>query len=497
MKDNLFKVRNYIIPTIIILIGAAYVVLTSLVEYRGDDLGYATGLSDYISNSGHGAWRYPFSHILNVNARMGDTFNFIFLDWLPRPLLNILCGVAVGAFYWLVLRLAFRQKKTGVTARLTVITLLTFTFQWWDLFLMLVVQINYIWAVVLNLFCIFLILKKDLSAKAVIGLIPLFLISPAMHEACGLPISAAAILYILLRDRSLGILTESPRRALYISYGIGTFIPFLSPAFYRRLFSTVSDAVPDDSILTIFLKSDYYIILLFVILMVILLSDSKKLKAILTSHTSFWIIAAVISAMISSVSGVVGRSGWFAQTFALIASVQILCNYDWKIKRDSGCFLSAIMIFSILFHYGALIYWQNIYYNFTRKVLTEYRKNPSSPVYTDYISFSDAPEWLLGKPLGMFDASDWYCLEVERRANDIDEKYPLVILPSQMKEIDLTKAHLPYLGIGCAIYPNDTDMKEPEIEILKSGEQMSKIPFEINGRKLVLYRLRDMRPGDR
>ncbi|MDE7414541.1 MAG: hypothetical protein K2N05_12250 [Muribaculaceae bacterium] len=487
--------RRFIATAIIIAIGCAYVWLTSLVEYRGDDLAYANGLNNYISQTGHSAWRYPLSHIMSVNGRLGDTFNFILFDFIPRSVLNIICGCAVALFYWMILSLGL-SDKIGVTGRIIVIALVTFTFQWWDLFLMLVVQINYIWATSLNLLCVFLILKKNYSRKEAIALIPLFFISPAMHEACGFPIAVSGLLWCMVHKRSLKGILKSNKGPLFISYALGMFIPFLSPAFYGRVFSSISVTTPDDSPLMIFLKSDYYVLILICIIILFVACKKMNLREIIFSPTFFWICAGVVSSLISAVSGVVGRSGWFAQTFAVIAILQLISQIDFNIKVFSGIVISAALTILMSIHFYALISWQTLYYKMTREILTEYHKHPGKPIFINYIYFNDSPWWLLNKHLGMFDPSDRYALETERWVHNIPSNTPLLLLPAELKNIDLYKISLPYASHNFKLYYT-TGMKEDTMPTIKNGVEYMKFPLKIKDRDMIIERKRDMRPGDR
>lgn len=493
MSADPYKTRRIAVIILILFIGIAYSFLTSMVIFRGDDMAYSGGLGLYMDVTGRPAWRYPLSHIMNVNGRLGDTFNFLFLDFLPRPLLDILCGIFVGAFYWIILRLCFPESRVNLFADIAVIGAITFGLTWWNAFLMLVIQINYIWTSVLNLSCVLILIHKRLRCWQANALIPLFFIAPAFHEACGLPLVVAIALYAWIPS---GRHNFTPlQRRLFFSYICGSVIPLCSPMLYSRLLGVTDNFPADDPMWLILLKSDYLVILL-VIFIAILFCNHRLHREIIHSDILIWVVAAIGSACFSAISGVQGRSGWFAQVFALIGIVRSLSLFSWKISKPISIVAGSVVAIAIISHFISFLVIQHRYYFATEKVIVEYRSNPSSPVFQSYLPFADAPWWILNKHLGLIEASDEYSLDMEKLYG-ANSDARLVMLPPELRDIDLSTASLPLVTTEGILIANPGNTMEIKVVRQPDGGEKVYTPFHIRGKSFYFVRPRDLMPGER
>ena len=503
-----------LIPLMVILgIGVVYGFLSSWVVFRGDDVAYASGLEFYQQATGNPVWRYPLAHLMNINGRLADAFNFIFLEWMPRPLLSVVSGVFISAFYILILRLAFRRLTVGINARLCLIVIIAFGLAWWNASLMYVIQINYLWTSTLTLFCLTLLFRGPLSGSTSICLIPLYIFAAGCHEACGLPVAVALI--VCSKIPPVSQWWADNRRRLCAAYVGGSLIPLFSPALYNRLFDNGEHYVPDDPMWLVVAKSGYIALIFIVVLGLALILNRRIRKKIMQSDIPFWTVASVGSLAFCAVSGVVGRSGWFAQIFALIALTRtiLLCSPDGSGLPETSVTRSypvseppqhrilngstALILISMLtFHFAELMRVQHTYYAATREVIEEYRKNPESPVFHHYIPFNDVPWWILNKHLGMLNPTDPVNLETERvRGSRVSA--PLLLLPPELRDSDISVMHFPISLPDGIVCENTEGITEICHYVDSCGRPVASIPFNLSGRSLLIIRPRDLMPGER
>ena len=514
MKDKCYCDSSRLIPLMLIIgIGIVYGFLSSWVVFRGDDVAYASGLEFYQDATGHPAWRYPLAHLMNINGRLADAFNFIFLEWMPRPMLSIISGCFMAAFYWLIMRLSFRLQKVGINARLGLIAIIAFGLAWWNASLMYVIQINYLWTSTLTLFCLALLFRGPLQGPVTICIIPLYIFAAGCHEACGLPVAVALILCHKLPP--VREWWADNRRRLCLAYIGGSIIPLFSPALYSRLFDNGERFAPDDPMWLVVGKSAYITLLLILVLGAVLILNRKFRSNVWGSDIPFWSLAALGSMAFCAISGVVGRSGWFTQVFALIALVRTLLLLRsgkrdvstppsktgegfsglLKIRIINWC-LSLMIISIVVFHFGELLRVQHRYYVATRDVIEEYRVHPDRPVFHHYIPFNEAPWWILNKHLGMLNPTDPVNLETERiRGSRVAAT--LLLLPPELRNIDISSVQLPlHLPDGIVAY-NREGLTEIRHTLDSSQHPIAEIPFILSGDSLLIIRSRDLMPGER
>jgi len=151
----------------------------------------------------------------------------------------------------------------------------------------------------------------------------------------------------------------------------------------------------------------------------------------------------------SAVSGIIGRSGWFAQVFALIAIVKWANDHNFRINRILGGILSTTLIAAIVMHLVEVTRWQVKVGKEVETVTEMYKKSSRGQVFFDATWDNQLPWWNLNKNRGVPDADDLYLLAT---FSDYYGKSgnPLVVLPSEVSNIDFSNTH-----INCNGYVNE------------------------------------------
>lgn len=481
---------------ICLLIGIIYVFLADAAPFTGDDLAYKAKFEgNYMK-----VWLYPLylgRHYVNTNGRAGDMINLFIFNPLPRWGISLAMGMMMALYMWMTVKWSLWRARHTFTAGVAVIALVILTFQWWDSFLMFVIQINYIWASALVL--AFLYLVFDLS-EAAFGrwrwlLAALALLAGMMHEAASTTICAGWLAYLLV-TRSWRFFPPAKRMAL-VFFAVGAALTVLSPGIIRR-FCGMSDWTPDDPFLTLVLKSDYYALLLIIAVAVALCFPGGRRRLAQLAHTPWLIFAvgAVAAMTVSGMSGVVGRSGWFAQTYAMIALAQWALSYKARPGLVAAVTVCTLLLCATFFQLGSVLYYQRIVGRQTIRAQEIYAADPSKPVYMDYMHDKEVPWWVLKKTKGMIDEDDFYPLEMQMKYRG-QRRYPFIVLPVAVGDTDFTRATFPVEFKEGFVMLNEQGYHGQNLPVVISGEQWMCVPFTQDGMELLFYTERDLDPGDR
>lgn len=490
---------------LIIAIGAMMAVYFNYIPYVGDDLVYSGSWERYY----RGLIDYPLHfarNMLRVNGRMGDKLNIFWMCYLPRPALSIVAGAMVSLLLWLVIRSAHVPRQ-WVTARIVIVSLLMLTMPWWDSFSLFVCQFNYVWTSVFVLAVILVILNARFHSRWMWLMPPLAFMAAAMHEACGISASAGLAAYFYLH-RSSTPMPRIKRWTLWLFF-VGATVPLLSPAFWWRVGSAGAD--PDDPMWLLVLKSDFYALALTLFIVIARFAAPHRLAEMMKSSWTIYAVAAIVSMCISALGGIVGRSGWFAQTFALIAFFQWGVENHARISRRVGIALSVVSVAVVTFHLVDVVRWQRVTGRELERCLAVYEANPSQPVYMDFTGDERQPWWVLHKTRGVPDADDRYIIETITHLHG-DSIHPLVVLPTALRGMDFStlrgtrQVTQPYTAYNtlppstvppsyvAAVMPTDTDDR---MFCRLNGTTYVVVPFRKEGRQLYFLTPREQDPGDR
>ncbi|MDE7125141.1 MAG: hypothetical protein K2O12_01480, partial [Muribaculaceae bacterium] len=237
-------------------------------------------------------------------------------------------------------------------------------------------------------------------------------VSGAMHEAATLPVLVGicaflAAKYVRHRKNCFGKASV----VLLAGFGAGVVWCVLSPGILLRV---AEDVAPDDSPVMLVIKSCPVVLVLFVAVSALMWvpSGRRNLTKLAGSAWIVFAVGAVVSACICAVGGIVGRSGWFAEVYALVAIWQLVALYRLRAAR-SLCFVgSCVLCVALLVHYAGYAWWQLKEGIQFRKVRELYLQSSDGVVCFENIEYEDIrPWWLLAKTRGVPDADDSYQLE--------------------------------------------------------------------------------------
>lgn len=287
----------------------------------GDDLRYTLLYRDVIMEGGS-----PLTFMqemwAHTNARTGDMFNWLWLSVLPRPLLPLFIAAAVFAAQWFVLRFTRAGERSmagDVTAALTMMLLIS-TLMLGEL--LVVCQLNYVWGIALYGAVLYGIFFRKLTSAWWYVLLPLIIIIGGTHEAVGLPMAGALVIYLFVRRHAIKL---SPVQwSWVIALLLGAAFSATSPASYGRLEGGLDHNFPMGYVIIRALP----VVIVFVVRLVVLVCR-HKLRLMLATPWLLWALAAVFASAFPLLSGEPARSGWYADVFALIA-----LGYDFNFNRS-------------------------------------------------------------------------------------------------------------------------------------------------------------------
>ncbi len=380
----------------------------SLVYYwyivpAGDDLGYARviGGSEPYSVPW---WKYGVwcvRHWLNVNGRWGNYVLPLVVE-SPTWLRSILGAAgAVGMCYLAVICAELKRGWLPVA----LIAALWLIMPWWDSFFLYACNANYVWPSVFMLSSVLLITHKYNLKHVSWWMYVITFIGGCGHEAGALPLVIGYMGYMWLNRR---VPIEGERR-LTVCFCLGLAFTLCSPALWSRFLTATSGGVPDDTILWLFLKSDFMAGVLWIMMAVSAFSPAgrQSLTVMLRSRAGIFALATFPAVGISVVSGVVGRSGWYAELFALIALASWLGEYVRRPRFGLGLVITIITVLQL----GAVAFWQCRLGKEHLQFIKAYMYSPNGVVDMKATSDDEQPLLTLWRARGVPDGDDVYLLE--------------------------------------------------------------------------------------
>ena len=224
-----------------------------------------------------------------------------------------------------------------------------------------------------------------------------------------------------------------------------------------------------------------------------------KVARLLRSPMLILLTASVLSMVIGLWSGIVGRSGWFAQLFALIVALRVVSGrYPWLFNHITA---TVATLLSLAYYLTLDIYQSRLNDEYTR-FLDGYTKSPDGAVFLDYTRDSGLPYWILGRTRGVPDPDDVHLLNQMALYYRSDAQWP-VVLPTEAE---------PYLPLGRrTVRLTNGDLLTPElpegtITTLMPREGLAVPIADVDGKPMVAQplpgggyhlSLRQVDPGDR
>lgn len=458
--------------------------------YSGDDLSY-TGV--FSGASAQLPWwslpRFAASHWLHANGRLANLIMPLcaFIPkWVVAPLF-------AAAMVWLF-RGADRLANPARNPWLTPVVWLTLiaALPWWDSLCLFDCQLNYVWTSAMILTALRLITSPPSTGWRPASAALCFL-AACMHESASLPLLCGLTAWLLLTRRR----PESP--LLFCAFAAGTLLVTLSPGILLR---AGGERIADDPLPLLMLKSDLLPVVLWAAIAVCAFTPGgrRRIVRLMTTPDGALAIAALISAAIGLWSGIVGRSGWFAQLFALMVLLRhLLPHLKAPAARTAGLLSAA----AVMLYFSFLAAMQ-VKLGREHDLMVElYRRSTDGVVFMDYTRDSDLPYWVLGRTRGVPDPDDVYLLHCLALYYHPQAPHP-VVLPAE------ARLHLP-LASGSSVTLSNGDLLTTRIpgdavSTYMPREQLSVSLTEIDGRQWVAQQVNDstfhlsprmIDPGDR
>lgn len=139
-------------------------------------------------------------------------------------------------------------------------------------------------------------------------------------------------------------------------------------------------------------------------------SGRKRLTSFTASPGIAFAVAAVVSAAISLMSGIVGRSGWFAEIYAIIVIFELCCPY--RVLESRGERIVAFLLGVLLIAQACLVaLWQMWLGREAQTFEKLYTTGSDDVVFMTYTRDTEVPAALLGRFAGVPDPDDVYLLK--------------------------------------------------------------------------------------
>lgn len=457
----------------------------------GDDLNYNNVFSDYrgigngIYKSNPGGilsfWNY---HCNAVNGRLANLYFVLSINFLPKWIVAVLSGVMVAVFIGLVLKVCgvTTVKNAGLSA-FAIITFICLFFPWYDYFDILCVNYNYVWAAAAQLCAIVLIFSHPKKASWIYILISMIVcyIAGSFHEA-GSSTLCVGLLYVLLMQQRQGKKTSTISAIMMFSYFVGAASVALAPGILRRLIASVRQ--PDSDPITLIIVSAPFVLIMICVYAISATTPKGRvrLRREMLSENAVWPIAAIASLPVIAAGGIIGRSGFFAQTYALIAIMQYWKPWKkYRINRRLAAVTSAAMMLLVAGLMTGLCIYHYKSYKAGKDIYTQYQNSPTGIVYYDQPDDDCLPFWAWSRirNLHIEDAFTVYALKKYYK-----KEHRLTLLPLSAKNIKLERVDAPTtinlngggMIVGTlpkdAVMPDSTIWTEPEVGLTADGKRI-------------------------
>lgn len=428
LKDSFNKFISLSPYILIVFIGTAYFIMGFHMPALGDDLGFY-----YSFESQNDCWyalpRSMYRHWIWNNARMADMITPIGLYIMPLWLRALTYGTLTSAFFYIIKKFSIKDTQNYFYS-IIIIALIAFTFRWDAIWMEYCATYNYIGSSVFILFALMLILKHNPESDSCYWWlsIPFCFIATAMHEAAGLPMAVGMIVWLCIsgffnKQKVVG-------KLMILAFICGGIFTITAPASYSR----VGSMLQPEPVIDMLLFSAGYVVLLIIAIAALFIWNRPLLKSLAQSEWLIFVIAAICSTCFMLLSQYGGRTGWFAQVFALIALFQIISRLDLAISPKFKLYAGFILNICIIFHYSALVSWQIKVGTEAERAIELYKNSSDGIIFMDYINEPQLPWYLLNKTHGVPDDDDTYYRY--RISKHYGNGKKLIILPSTTERID-------------------------------------------------------------
>jgi hypothetical protein len=462
--------------------------------YLGDDYSFGPLKGKIIRGSIHKYYWWMRTFRMQSNGRMANLIAPFWLNYVPFWVLMVFDAAMKILMFAITIRVAV-PSRFSVTARVVLLAVLVFVLPWWDAMWLFDCSFNYIWATAFGLLCVHAILNYPQRANL---LLTLFMVgfcffSGAFHEAMGVPLACGFIAYFVMSRDAWRMSWQ--QYLLMAAFAAGAVFAFSANGLWLRyrLKDYANDPMP-----ILVLKSDFFALALVVFMLVQLVVNPRRLWRAFSTPWVIFVVAAVASMCFSAVGGIVGRSGWFAQVYALIAFYRWADMHHMGIGRWNSRTLNWALSLLMVMHCAGMAYYQRFVAGPQLKDWLEAcEHNVKGTVYFDALKDCDMPWWLLHKVRTVPDADDSNLFIAFTKEYSTDA-HPIVQIPTQVKRINVAEVKgeiaLDRGNFVTDKVPNGTNER---MWLARDGEHYVVVPFIQDGVQLYLITPLELDPGDR
>ncbi len=456
-----------------LIVGLAYVWLSFQIVPLGDDLNFPNYYREVIGRD-MGWLKFPGLHFLWSNGRLSDMLQPLWLLFMPAWLRALTVGATAGALCIVVPKAARLHSPADNLLIMFMIAMIVFTLRWDAIWMENVAFFCYVFPAVMVI-CAMLLWQNIPHSGWRRWLAIIFgFVAMTLHEAACAPVMAGMAIYLIITRRHTGHRNQLP---MTVAMFAGAILSLCSPPAWQRL----SPPFVPEPITTILGGSAFYVLILLIVILFMAILKPSALKRLAQSEWIIWVVSALGSTVFMIAAGYGGRTGWFAQIYALIALGWLVRNYRYR-----GLAWQYIIMILVTAHVTLLCVAQTRLSAETREVLEQYRRSPDGIVYSDQPGDNAMPFYLLGKTHGLPDADDVYYLREIARDNHRGDTL-MTVLPIHARHIRLS-ALTRERKIASVGSPGDTLLLRPEPLPTFSYTLTDRIPRQLtrhNGRLYV------------
>lgn len=383
-------------------------------------------------------------HIFEANSRMADLLAPFILN-MPRICIVLLNGTMCALFFYMLPRAAGLRADKPL-ARLAVMLLAAVTFGWEYLRMQLLPLINYVWSAAIVLVMLTAATQGNGRRGGLVRilLVPLCLLTGALHEASAIVLLTGIPLHLLLSPRARRY--APARLAMLAALWLGAFFPMDIFTVTESHISAITFGVRT----SLWLSGAWPFILIGSIILLAIVRP-RELRRLIRSPWLIYAWGGIISLAVGIAAGFPGRPFWYAQVFSLVALAAIpqvsRPLFPLRLRRVLCFFLSA----AFMAWFTILTAWQMRGCREGKLILSLYQESPDGVVYADPTYARDIPEYARGLVWSVPDAGEnWVIRGIP--AFYPGSGYPFKLLPEEMKRITFDSLRLGLRVRGFSAY---------------------------------------------
>lgn len=495
------RICRFVVPAMLVAIGVCYALLTWFYTYTGDDLMYRLSWEEHYKNI-IGYPLFAFRHWFHINGRIADKINPFTLSMMPRWMYAVVNGIIIALMYFAIVKNA---KCRSVVGSIVCVSIVGLFLTWWDGMMIYVCHLNYLWSTAFGLLAIYMILSAtEIESRLKLWLCGLFaIIAGGMHEASGMPLACGLVAWLYLSNGYRNLTQD--QKSMLKCFFVGALFSVSSPGSYERLIFGKGDGLSA----TIVIPCSVYLTLLMIAWIAIGLMIRSMRENMLRLARTPWVIfvvASIVSLAFCAVSGIIGRTGWFSQLFAVIAVFYYYNAVGLRVRRSYAAVVASVVLMVLAVHYAELLRQQYVMGSELKMAIAEYQKSTDGVVYLDYTRDSQQRPWALRKARGIPDPSATEMYYINSITKYYGEGRPFMVLPKTLERVDAREIS-GIMNLGNEYYVTDrvlasgwdtlrADASDVALYFPRWGRRdgYAVVPFYKDSRRLYLLSPREIDP---